>query len=409
MWLDKEAPEDNQDYIPGLYLTSLWRAPLGDQDLESRLLAFEIDLNPSIDARPSPPHRQDNLTFYERRALNKLKHDPSLLICDSDKNLGPVIITKPAYLKAIYTEHLSTTAYEQLTEVQATRINQPTRTKLNVLRKSITNKAEQTYLFRASRTQNRIHHLYGIPKLHKDPLKWRPIVSCVNGVTEAASKWLDHHMRRLLPYVISYLRDSQHVIDLVTDLGTLPSHARIFTADATGMCTNIDPDVGVQAIVNLIASLGNKLPPNFPSRLIVDTSRLVMIFNAFQIDATFWWQHIGTAMGTHCDCIYATTIYGYHEQTRILPRHAKNLALLGLIFDDMIGIWTGTEEEWPHFQDSLQGFGKLMWICSDLSSSVVFLDLTLSFTATNTITSCTYQKPLNLYLYIPPILRYTIM
>jgi hypothetical protein len=109
----------------------------------------------------------------------------------------------------------------------------------------ITNKAEQTYLFCASRTQKRIHHLYGIPKLHKDPLKWRPIVSCVNGVTEAASKWLDHHMRRLLPYITSYLRDSQHVIDLVTDLGTLPSHARLFTADATAMYTNIEPDVGV--------------------------------------------------------------------------------------------------------------------------------------------------------------------
>jgi hypothetical protein len=68
----------------------------------------------------------------------------------------------------------------------------------------------------------------------------------------------------------------------------------------------------------------------------------------------------------------------------------------------MLGIWTGTEEEWPHFKDLLQGFGKLVWIYSDLSSSVVFLDLTLSFTATSTITSCTYQKPLNLYLYIPP-------
>jgi hypothetical protein len=68
----------------------------------------------------------------------------------------------------------------------------------------------------------------------------------------------------------------------------------------------------------------------------------------------------------------------------------------------MLGIWTGPEEEWPHFKDLLQGFVKLVWICSDLSSSVVFLDLTLSFTAMNTITSCTYQKPLNLYLYIPP-------
>jgi hypothetical protein len=107
-------------------------------------------------------------------------------------------------------------------------------------------------------------------------------------------------------------------------------------------------------------------------------------------------------MGTPCACIFNTTTYGYHKHTEILPHHTKNLALLGRFIDDMLGIWTGPEEECPHFIESLEGFGKLMWICSDISSSVVFLDLTLSFTAENTIKYCTYQKPLNLYLYIPP-------
>jgi hypothetical protein len=209
-------------------------------------------------------------------------------------------------------------------------------------------------------------------------------------------------MRRLLPYMSTYLRDSQHVIDLVNNLGTLPPHARLFTADATAIYTNIEPDVGVQAIIYLIASLQDNLPPNFPSQLIVDSLRLVMTSNVFQIDNTFWWQHIGTAMGTPCACIYATTTYGYHEKTKILPRHTKNLALLGRFIDDMLGIWIGPDEEWPRFQQSLRGFGKLTWICSDRSSSVVFLDLTLSIAPSNTITSQTYQKPLNLYLYIPP-------
>jgi hypothetical protein len=80
----------------------------------------------------------------------------------------------------------------------------------------------------------------------------------------------------------------------------------------------------------------------------------------------------------------------------------KNLALLGRFIEVMLSIWNVPEEEWPHFKESLQGSGKLMWIFNDLSSSVVFLDLTLSFKAMNTITSCTYQNPLNLCLYIPP-------
>jgi hypothetical protein len=57
------------------------------------------------------------------------------------------------------------------------------------------------------------------------------------------------------PYISTYLHDSQHVIDLVTTLGTVPPHAHIFIADVAAMYTDIDPDVGVQAIIDIIASL----------------------------------------------------------------------------------------------------------------------------------------------------------
>jgi hypothetical protein len=75
-----------------------------------------------------------------------------------------------------------------------------------------------------------------------------------------------------------------------------------------------------------------------------------MTSNVFQIDDTFWWQPIVTAMGTPWAYIYATATYGYHKQTNILPRHTKNLAFLGLFIDDMLSVWTGPEEEWPHFK-----------------------------------------------------------
>jgi hypothetical protein len=74
------------------------------------------------------------------------------------------------------------------------------------------------------------------------------------------------------------------------DKKLLPPNSRLLTTDATAMYTNIEPFIGVQAIIDLIASLGNKLPPTFTSQLIVDTLRLVMTSNVFQIDATFWWQ-----------------------------------------------------------------------------------------------------------------------
>jgi hypothetical protein len=136
--------------------------------------------------------------------------------------------------------------------------------------------------------------------------------------------------------------------------------------------------------------------------LIVETLRLVMTTIVFQIDDTFWWQYIDIAMGTPCAYIYVNTIYGHHEQTKILPHHRNNLTLIGRFIDDMLDVLTGPEEDWPFFKDSLQGFGKILWIYSDLSSSVVFLELPLSFAPENSTTSSTYQKLLHLYLYITP-------
>jgi hypothetical protein len=50
---------------------------------------------------------------------------------------------------------------------------------------------------------------------------------------------------------------------------------------------------------------------------------------------------------------------------------------------------------------ALQGFGQLESICSDLTDSVIFLDLTVSINKQGTIERTTYIKPKNLHLYIP--------
>jgi hypothetical protein len=67
----------------------------------------------------------------------------------------------------------------------------------------------------------------------------------------------------------------------------------------------------------------------------------------------------------------------------------------------MFGIWIGKEnEEWEQFKNVLDGFGKLKWICSDPSNSVVFLDLTLTINAERTIKTKTFVNPKKLHLYI---------
>jgi hypothetical protein len=70
----------------------------------------------------------------------------------------------------------------------------------------------------------------------------------------------------------------------------------------------------------------------------------------------------------------------------------------------MIGVWIGNATtDWLAFCEDVNNFGVLTWDITDqeLSTSVDFMDLTLSIVGSK-IVSKTYQKKMNLYLYIPP-------
>jgi hypothetical protein len=130
---------------------------------------------------------------------------------------------------------------------------------------------------------------------------------------------------------------------------------------------------------------------------------MVMTRNTFQFDDSYWQQFVGTAMGPPCAYGYATVAYGYHERTHIIPKQTKDkMPYPKWFIDNMLGVWCGSDADWIIFKASLNGFGRLKWICSERMTSVTFLDLTVIIDATSrTIHTRTYQEPKNLHLYIP--------
>jgi hypothetical protein len=84
-WLYSKDMDDNEEgkneYIPGLYLPSTWVIPIAPPYIENGLAAFEGKLKDHLEQHK--PDREDNLTFYQRRAMKKLKNDPAIHICDT--------------------------------------------------------------------------------------------------------------------------------------------------------------------------------------------------------------------------------------------------------------------------------------------------------------------------------------
>ena len=213
-------------------------------------------------------------------------------------------------------------------------------------------------------------------------------------------------MKSLLHCIPTYLKDSNDLLQDLRELPKLPSNARLFTADATAMYTNIDTDTAIEAFSYLFDHYEAEIPTDFPKSFFLTVLEIIMKQNLFQFDNTFWLQKDGTAMGTPAACLYATIAYGIHERNKLLPDFQHIIPFYKRFIDDVLGIWTplqglDDEAEWKAFQDTMNSWGKLRWIVSDRSSTVDFLDLTLTL-ENGFVTTKTFQKPMNLYLYIPP-------
>jgi hypothetical protein len=403
-WIDKHGANNNdEDYIPSLYIPTKWKPPEAPPIVENAIKNFSTALTKAITNNKT--HPRSNLTKLQYRCLHAIKNNNDLIICMSDKNLGPVIMERETYLSRCLYEHLlCPRTYIRLSEEEALQKIRNTRIKLNEVRLHHRNEltaAENQYFQRAAKLEYRIPQFYLTIKVHKTPPKTRPIVSCVNSYLNVFSKWLSYRFKELLSFVPTYTKDSFQILNELKTL-QVPLHARIFTCDAVSMYTNIDSAHGLEIISSWFENYSNEISPDFPTTVFLKILHIVMTENIFQLDNTFWQQTFGTSMGTSCACAYATLYWGYIERQFILPKWKDNLLYLRRFIDDKLGIWVGTPEDFNAFIIDINTYSQLQWESSGLSKSTNFLDLTISINNDGTLYTKTYQKPTNLHLYIPP-------
>jgi len=197
-------------------------------------------------------------------------------------------------------------------------------------------------------------------------------------------------------------KDTSHVLQDIKKVENLPSHSRLFTCNAESMYTNINNIHGIEIIRKWLEDYSQEVPQDFPTEFLLKVLQIVMSNNIFQFDDTYWLQKCGTAMGMSCACSYATLYWAYIERKFIIPRWSHSLPFLRRYIDDKLGIWTGSEETFTAFLQDLNSYSQLKWTSSGLSSSVNFLDITITIENDGKISTKTFQKPTNLHLYIPP-------
>ena len=258
-------------------------------------------------------------------------------------------------------------------------------------------------------------YFYILPKIHKTPWKTRPIVSVPGSLLHGLGRWVDKQLQKIAPFLPAFFKSSYDLKQELLSLQFDWSRCSLFSADADSMYTNIDTAHAIPSISQflLLDRYGRYIVQETKVHvpLLIDALSLIMGNNHFRFDDTYWHQISGTAMGTPPACMYATLYYAVHEIS-FLRTFRTSIPFYKRFIDDVVGIWFHDPDpikdldNWNAFQATLP-YGSLTWNVTDRARQLDFMDLTIHLpppTASRIvpITTSLYEKPQNLYLYLPP-------
>ena len=93
----------------------------------------------------------------------------------------------------------------------------------------------------------------------------------------------------------SYIKDSQHALEIFRDFSFLDQNKLIFTMDITSLYTVIPNDEGLRALKPFLYQRTVKEPS---SEALLRLAELVLAFNCFSFCGNYHNQTNGVAMGT---------------------------------------------------------------------------------------------------------------
>ena len=121
-----------------------------------------------------------------------------------------MIIDSSEYIRQVLQEHLLTNTYKQLSHQDTKNTMEHLKTFLKDLLSKHTNslsKSELTYFQSSLKEHHRLPIFYGLPKVHKQPISLRPVVSTSGSLLAIFSTWIDFKMKELIPFIQSYVQN----------------------------------------------------------------------------------------------------------------------------------------------------------------------------------------------------------
>ena len=425
LWKAALYNEDAEEevYIPPLFPQTKFNMPK-----QSPPKALEDALTGIRTGILSAPlnHVRDNLSPYERNAIKnlvQLRNEGHIVIQPMDKTGGLAVFDRKDYVEGL--EKILTEKAQFVGETTENKdFYQPALIEhlnegLILIQEQVEKGLNNGWISKdeakaMAPTEAKPGRLYGLAKVHKKVKEgeippFRPIVSGSGSLTENISKFVDFHGKPLLSSLPSYIEDTPDLLRSLEDLKTeeFPEEAIPVTIDVVGLYSNIPQAQAFDCMQKAFNTRPKSLQDSVPTIFLMNLLTLVLTLNIFTFDNALYLQLWGIAMGTICAPTVANIFMGVFEKDLLERAPGKQYIYKKFwrrFIDDILLIWTGSEEELKEFLAFMDSIHPTIKFTSDYNfqtKSVAFLDTRITI-KNGKLTTDLYKKETHSAQYLLP-------
>jgi hypothetical protein len=293
----------------------------------------------------------------------------NLIVKMADKNAGITVMKVEWYIKHM-TEHLKTVdTYEMIQENPKESILK----QLEILCENHKSKPGRWYDDKVTKIVN--PQIYLMPKIHKTPIGFRPIIPSHSWYTTKAAKYLHNKLYPLLEQKYGWVITDR--LKLIQELETKEFESKkmqLATIDVTALYTSIDLEKGLDIIAVLMQPTFKEWEVPFYINLL----RWVLKNNYFQFQGNWYKQTRGAAMGGNASGIFADLVVAGIERTKFRSFPKADKPLLYRRYRDDILLSVKNIKAAKMVAKALSSCEMLKFNLEQFGQSVNFLDITIS-------------------------------
>ena len=156
-----------------------------------------------------------------------------------------------------------------------------------------------------TQTDTQLAKCYGLPKIHKPTLSFRPIISTVNSPTHHLAKVIYKNLKSCFPSPRSHIDNS---VDLIKKLKNIkiPDGYTLVSLDVVSLFTNVSLNLVIQSLEKRASNILNNC--KIPFSDIINSTKFLFENIFFTFNNRCYQQMCGTPMGSLISPFFADLV-----------------------------------------------------------------------------------------------------